>query len=166
MNQQDIHSIARSIQAHIQAEWENSFRATEPKMQAMYSQIGDSVYAIYGKHLFQAIHEQFKALSLQASPKLPGSLMNSREWGADESDRERWMWSKISKDGKAIGTIVIAVYHDHEQIRIPRPFKVIALEETSQAAVIKALSQLSPEFKNAPDMKEEVAAWLAANSEN
>jgi hypothetical protein len=163
LESQDIHSIGRYIQQHIDEEWEAAFRETHSKMLALYSQIGDSVYAIYGKHLFQTVHEQFKSSGLQASPKLPGSLMNSREWGADESDRQRWMWSKISRDGKAIGTIVIIIYHDHLQIRIPRAFQVIALEATSHAAVINALSQHSHEFKNAPDMKQEVAEYLAAN---
>ena len=158
----DIQSIGTYIQEHIKKEWENSFRQVEAKMQELYPQIGDSVYAIYGKQLFQKVHERFKELGLQASPRLPGSLMNSREWGESESERQRWMWSKISRsDGTAIGTIAIVVYHDHTQIRIPRPFRVIALEVSSPAAVIKALSEISPEFKNAPDMKQEVAEYLA-----
>jgi hypothetical protein len=162
----DIHSIGRTIQEHINQEWESAFRQVESKMLELYPQIGDSVYAIYGKQLFQKIQERFKELGLQANPRLPGSLMNSREWGESESDRQRWMWSKISRsDGTAIGTIVIVVFHDHTQIRIPRPFQVIALEVSSQAAVIKALSEISPEFKNAPDMKQEVAEYLAANQE-
>lgn len=162
----DIQSIGHYIQEHINQEWENAFQHCEAKMLEMYPKIGDSVYAIYGKQLFQNVHERFKELGLQANPRLPGSLMNSREWGEDESDRQRWMWSKISQsDGTTIGTIAIAVYHDHTQIRIPRAFRVIALEASSPAAVIKALSEISPEFKNAPDMKQEIADYLAANQE-
>jgi hypothetical protein len=160
----DIHSIGHYIQEHINQHWESCFQQCQSKMLEMYPQIGDSVYAIYGKQLFQKVHERFKELGLQASPRLPGSLMNSREWGENESERQRWMWSKISRsDGSAIGTIVIVVFHDHTQIRIPRAFQVIALEVSSPAAVIKALSEISPEFKNAPDMKQEVAEYLAAN---
>ncbi len=160
----DIHSIGRYIQEHITQHWESCFQQCQSKMLEMYPQIGDSVYAIYGKQLFQKVHERFKELGLQASPRLPGSLMNSREWGENESERQRWMWSKISRsDGSAIGTIVIVVFHDHTQIRIPRAFQVIALDVSSPAAVIKALSETSPEFKNAPDMKQEVAEYLAAN---
>lgn len=160
----DIHSIGRYVQEHINQQWESSFQQCQRKMLALYPQLGDSVYAIYGKHLFQKVHEHFKTVGLQASPRLSGSLMTSREWGDSESERQRWMWSKISRsDGSAIGTIVIVVFHDHTQIRIPRAFQVIALEVNSPAAVIKALSALSPDFKNAPDMKQEVADYLAAN---
>jgi hypothetical protein len=160
----DIQSIGRYIQEHINQHWESCFQQCQSKMLEMYPQIGDSVYAIYGKQLFQKVHERFKEWGLKASPRLPGGLMNSREWGENESERQRWMWSKISRsDGTAIGTIAIVVFHDHTQVRIPRAFQVIALEVSSPAVVIKALSEISHEFKNAPDMKQEVAEYLAAN---
>ena len=158
----NIHSLVKYIQAHIDAEWEKVFAEQQAKMIELYPQIGDSVYGIYGKCLFQSIHEQFKLVGLKATPNLPGSLTNSREWGEDDSDRQRWMWSKISwADGKALGTIATIFYHDHVQIRIPRPFKLIALEETGKVAVLEALSQLSPDFKNALDMREEIAVYMA-----
>jgi hypothetical protein len=103
-----------------------------------------------------------KQAGLRATPRLPGSFMTSREWGDDESEHHRWMWSKISAaDGTPIGTIAVVFFHDHIQIRIPRPFKIIGLEATSKGAVIAALSRLSPDFKNALEAKIEIAQYLA-----
>jgi hypothetical protein len=70
------------------------------------------------------------------------------------------MWSKISTtDGAPVGTIAIVFWHDHTQIRIPRPFQVIALEETTKGDVIKALSALSPDFKAALEARVEYADY-------
>ena len=77
------------------------------------------------------------------------------------------MWSKITKaDGAALGTIVTVFYHDHLQIRIPRAFKIIALEVTTKGDVIKALSRLSTDFKDALEAKIEIAQYLAGLAEN
>lgn len=161
--QRDIHALAAYIQQHIYEQWEVSFQHTRQKMVDLYDQLGDSVYAIYGQHLFQPIHDQFKTLGFRAVPRLPGSLPISREWGDDDRDRQRWMWSKINApDGTALGTIVTVFFHDHVEIRIPRAFQVIALAETSQGAVIRALSQLSADFKAAIDMKAEIAHYMQA----
>lgn len=161
----DIHLLAKVIEQHISNQWEAVFQAHRDEMVARYEELGDAVYAIYGAQLFKPVHAAMKAAGLKAVPKLPGNLNDSREWGDDETDRQRWMWSRITRtDGQAIGTIVIIYYHDHEAIRLPRQMGVIALEETSKGAVIKALSQRSPDFASAKDMKAEVAeyfAWLA-----
>jgi hypothetical protein len=161
----DIHMLAKVIDQHISDHWEVVFQAHRDEMVARYEELGDAVYAIYSTQLFKPVHSAMKVAGLMAMPKLPGKLNDSREWGDDETDRQRWMWSRITRsDGQAIGTIVIIYYHDHETIRLPRRMGVIALEETSKGAVIQALSQRSPEFATAKDMKAEVAdyfAWLA-----
>lgn len=159
-NQHDIHALARSIQGHVDAAWENSFQATHQQMVEKYPQIGDSVYAIYGKHLFEPIHRGLKQIGWRPSPRLPGSLPPSREWGP-EMDRQRWMWSKISTQaGNSIGTIVCVYYHDHVEIRIARPPRIIALEVTTHSAVIRALCELSDDFNAAKDMNEEYEEYL------
>jgi hypothetical protein len=157
----DIFTIANYVQQYVNDNWEATFQANRNEMIRLYPEIGDSVYGVYGNKLFKAVHEEFKANGLRATPKLPGSLNMSREWGDDERDRQRWMWSKIiGADGTAIGTIVTVFYHDHIEIRIPRVFQIIALKETSKSAVIEALSQMSSDFANAMDMKTEVALYI------
>ena len=73
------------------------------------------------------------------------------------------MWSKITAtgDGTAFGTIVTVFFHDHVEIRIPRPFRVISLKETSKTDVVKALSNLSADFKNALEARIEYAQYYA-----
>ena len=157
----DIHTIARYIQEHVDEQWDTVYRNTRDEMVARYDEIGDSVYGIYGSRLFRLIHDQFKDAGLRATPRLPGDFNSSREWGA-EDDRQRWMWSKIvTKDNAPVGTIVVTFYHDHEQIRIPRAFKIIGLGATSKLDVVEALSKLSPDFREAREAKIEIAEYLA-----
>jgi hypothetical protein len=157
----DIFTIANYVQQYVNEHWNAIFQENRDEMVRLYPEIGDSVYGVYGNKLFKVLHEEFKANGLRATPKLPGSLNMSREWGDDERDRQRWMWSKIiGADGTAIGTIVTVFYHDHIEIRIPRVFQIIALKETSKSAVIEALSQMSSDFANAMDMKTEVALYI------
>jgi hypothetical protein len=156
----DIHTLGRYIQQHIHEHWEAVYQSTQPEMLERYAEIGDSVYGIYGAHLFRPVHAELKQAGLRATPRLPGNFSISREWGP-EDERQRWMWSKISTtEDAAVGTIVTIFYHDHLQIRIPRAFQVIALEETSKREVVKALSRRSSDFKDALEAKIEIAQYL------
>jgi hypothetical protein len=162
----DIHTMGRYIQQHIDENWQAVYEETREEMLARYPEIGDSVYGIYGAHLFRHVHSQLKEARLKASPRLPGSFTISREWGP-EDERQRWMWSKvITAEVAGIGTIVTAFFHDHTQIRIPRPFLITALEVTSNGAVIKALSRISAEFRDAREAKIEIAEYLAQLAQN
>jgi len=159
----DIHILADYISRHIYSDWEDALKDTYDKMVELYPKIGDSVYATYSKRLFKPIHKQLKLAGLQAIQQLPGDLMISREWGQSEQDRQRWMWSEISTvDNNPLGTIVTIVFHDHEQIRIPRAFQVLALEEIGDENVINRLSALSSDFKVALDMQAEVEQYMAS----
>jgi hypothetical protein len=160
-NSNDIFTIGRYIEQHVNEQWEVIFQNTQREMLDRYDEIGDSVYGIYGTHLFRHIHAQLKDVNLRATPRLPGNFSTSREWGT-EDDRQRWMYSKItSKEGGAIGTIVTVFFHDHLQIRIPRPFKIIALTETSKGDVVKALSRISDDFGKALEARIEYAQYYA-----
>jgi hypothetical protein len=160
-----INGIAAFLQQHINAHWQTTFDACHAELIEKFPQIGDSVYGIYGNYLFKPAYRQIKEAGFRITPKLPGNFMISREWG-EETDRQRWMWSKVTTaEGTPIGTLVIVFYHDHETIRIPRAFDVIALEATSKPDVIRALSQRSPEFAAAREAKIEIAEYLASLEE-
>jgi hypothetical protein len=159
----DIHTLARYIQQHVNEHWEQVFQENRQEMIDRYDEIGDAVYGLYGQRLFKPVHAQLKTVGLRAVPRLPGSFSTSREWGDDDSDRQRWFQSKIvTTDGAAVGTMVVIFYHDHLQIRIPRPFEIFGLDVTSRGSVIEALSRRSEAFKKALDAKDEYAAYLAA----
>jgi len=161
----DIHTLGRYIEQHISETWLTTFQACHSELLELYPKIGDTVYGVYGKYLFQHIHDEMKTVGLRATPKLPGNFSISREWG-EEDNRQRWMWSKISTtDGRAFGTIVTIFWHDHNEIRIPRPFQIIALAETTKGDVVRALSARSPEFKQALEAREEFAAYAAGDTE-
>lgn len=159
----DIHTLGRYIQQYINDNWDKVFQANRQEMIDRYDEIGDAVYGLYGTRLFRPIHDQLKLVGLRARPRLPGHFDTSREWGDDDSDRERWMWSRIeTTDRKSVGTIATAFFHDHIQIRIPRPFRIIALNETAKGDVVAALSRISPEFGAALEARVEYAEYYAA----
>lgn len=160
-NSLDIFTLGRYVQQYVDEQWEPVFLSMRDEMIASYDELGDGVYGVYGAKLFKSLHDQFKTLGIRANSRLPGNLNISREWGDDDSDRQRWMWSKITVDGAAIGTIVTVFYHDHIQIRIPRSFRIIPLEAVSKGDVIRVLSEMSDDFRNALDMTEEVAEYMA-----
>src|SRR5262245_36583898 len=121
----DIHTIAGAIAGHIAENWQASFVAVQAEMAERYAEIGESVYAIYGKHLFKPVQGGLKSAGLRHVPRLPfGGFMASREWGP-EDNRERWFWSKLTRaDGSAAGTMALAFYHDHINLRIPQSLRV------------------------------------------
>ncbi len=162
-----ISILARYIERHIEEKWQTVFQDNYSKLLDLYNRVGDdAAYGFYVQRLFQPVHEQLKEDGLRASPRLPGNLSISREWGPDD-DRQRWFWSKItSTEGAPVGTIVILFFHDHLQIHIPRPPGVIALEETTKADVVEALSDLSADFRDALEAKEEFAQYIAQMSQN
>lgn len=157
----DIQTLARYVQQHIDEHWEPVFQQYHDKMVAAYNDIGDAVYGMYGLYLFRPVHEQFKQVGLKATPRLPGNLDISREWGPDD-DRQRWMWSKITstEDGQPVGTIVTAYYHDHTVVRVPRAPRIIGLDAVRKPDVIAALSALSEDFSQALDARTEYALYL------
>lgn len=158
----DIHALAQYIQAHVDAEWQRVYEAMRGEMVAKYDQIGEAVYGLYGARLFKPVHQQLKAMGWRATPHLPGNLNISREWGESESDRQRWMWSKIVReDGSAAGTIATVFHHDHTAIRIPRGMAIIGLEAVTKREVVAALTERAPEFGTALEAREEYAQYLA-----
>ncbi|HXV98187.1 MAG TPA: DUF6022 family protein [Anaerolineae bacterium] len=160
--ERDIHAIGRYIQAHIAENWQVVLETRHDKLLDAYNRAGDMAYGTYLDLLFRPVHKQLKQAGLRPKPRLPGDFDISREWGRlDETDQQRWMWSTIhSIEGEALGTIVTIVFHDHTQFRIPRQPQIIALAETSQQAVVEALSRRSADFKNAREAKIEIAEYL------
>jgi hypothetical protein len=157
----DIFALGRYVQAHVDSHWETVFQAVYETMVARYDELGDGVYGLYGTALFKPIHAQFREAGWRVQPRLPGNFGISREWGDDERDRQRWMWSKITApDGTVWGTIATGFYHDHCEIRIPRPFRIIALRESTKGEVVKALTTQLPEFGNALEATIEYAEYL------
>jgi hypothetical protein len=158
----DIHAVSRYIQEHVAADWQVVLETKHDKLLDAYNRAGDMAYGTYLDLLFRPVHKWLKQADLRPKPRLPGKFDISREWGReDETDQQRWMWSTIqTMEGEALGTVVTIVYHDHTQFRIPRPPQILALTETSQEAVVKALSHRSVDFKNAREAKIEIAEYL------
>ena len=157
----NVESIARYIQEHVDQYCELVWNEHNPKLLKAYEQMGDSAYGQFLGLLFKPVNELLKSEGFKLKPKLPGDLNMSREWGATESDRERWMWSTIKQpDGSDCGTIVVKVFHDHTGFSLPRKPEVIFVDVTNKQEVIYQLSKISSEFAKALDMKAEYAAYL------
>jgi hypothetical protein len=165
--ERDINVIAQCIESHINENWKIVFENNQDQLIDAYKKAGDMAYGSYLNLLFLGINKLLKEDGLRADTRLPGNLEISREWGNtdDFTDQERWMWSTITKidDGESIGTIVTKVYHDHTQLRLPRPPQVIALAESTKENVVQALSELSSNFKQAREFQIEYAEYMKDN---
>lgn len=161
-----IHTLGQYVQAYLDAHTQPVFAVHQARMERQYAEIGEAVYGVYGKHLFAPLYVEFKAMGLRTTPRLPfGGFADSREWGPEE-DRQRWFWSKITADDEvALGTLVLAFYHDHVRLRIPRPPRVVPIEATSKVAVIAALARIAPEYGRTQDARSEIAAYLAQQAQ-
>lgn len=163
----DIFAITQCIESHITKNWQTVFRENQDRLVDAYKKAGDMAYGTYLNLLFLPVNKQMKEAGLRPDNRLPGDLEISREWGNTEdfTDQERWMWSTITaiKSGEALGTIVTKVYHDHTQLRLPRPPQVIALLETGKEDVVEELSQRSDNFKQAREFQIELAEYMKNN---
>jgi Family of unknown function (DUF6022) len=156
-----IDAIAQYIDGHIRENWQTVLLEKRDQLQEAYNEGGDMAYGTYLNLLFLAIHKQLKEAGLRPEPRFPGDFDISREWGEDDSDRQRWMWSTIhSLNGEPLGTIVTIVFHDHTQFRVPRQPKIIALSVISKEDVVAALSLRSDDFKHALEFTVEYEEYL------
>ena len=162
-----IELIAEQTRLHIDKNWEFVLSEYSARLLKAYEEIGDGAYGLYLDYLFKPVYKQLKKSGFSVLPKLPGNLNISREWGnADETDQQRWMWSVIRfPDGSDCGTIVVEVYHDHTQFRLPKPPAIRFLTFTKREDITAELSRISPDFSKAKDMKAEYADYLAKLSE-
>lgn len=161
----DIGALAAHIERHIAQNWQRLLETKHDKLLDAYHRVGEMAYGAYLEWLFRPLHKQAKQAGLSLSPRFPGDFNISREWG-EEEDRQRWMWSTVSaRDGAALGTIVVKVFHDHTQFRLPRPVEVIALTETGKDAVVEALAQRSTDFAQAKEASIEIAEYLQSLAE-
>jgi hypothetical protein len=158
----DLQTVARYIEGHITANWQEVLETRHAKLMDAYNRGGDMAYGTYCELLFRPVHRQLQQAGLRALPKLPGDFDISREWGnASETDQQRWMWSTIARtDGAALGTIITKFFHDHTQFRVPRAPQVFSITETGKDAVVKALARRSADFARAREASIEIAEYL------
>lgn len=153
-NDDSVKTISQFIEDRIEKNWNTVFKSNAKKLTEAYIKAGDRAYGTYANLLFSPITKELKKAGFKSHPKLPGDLNISREWGDNETDRQRWIWSTIeSVEGEKIGTIVTILYHDHTELRIPRPPEIFHLEEIKEEKIINALSRMSDEFKRSKEFK-------------
>jgi hypothetical protein len=164
----NIESLGAYIEEHIATSWLPLLEDHRVMLEQKFQTIGDEAYGIYLDLLFKAIHEQLAACDFRVHPKLPGNFSISREWGnKEENDQQRWMWSTVrSSIYNDIGTVVVKVFHDHTAFRIPRKPAIITLSVSKKTDIVRALSGLSPSFKEAAEAKVEIAKYLASQTNN
>ncbi|HYF62402.1 MAG TPA: DUF6022 family protein [Herpetosiphonaceae bacterium] len=140
--------------------WLALLEERRPRLLDAYERVGELAYGAYLELLFRPLNRAAKAAGIALAPRLPGDFNSSREWGADESDRQRWMWSGAGgPDGAALGTIVLQIHHDHTRFRLPRAPGALVLAETG-GSVAAALAARSPEFAAAREASVEIAEYL------
>ena len=124
-----IHTVARFIARCIRANYQRMFEQNFGHLTEPHGLMDDRVYQQYLKLLFEPVEEALRGGGFAARPALADSFAMAREWGP-EHERQKWLWSKISSPtGQLLGTLLVIFYHDHTQVRIPRPPLVLPLQE-------------------------------------
>lgn len=165
----DIHALAQHVQRHVGEHWQAILDENAKKLADAYARGGDMAYGTYLGLLFRPVNRQLKAVGFVLTPDLPGDLDRSREWGnaPDETNQQRRMWSLVqSADDEGLGALVTVIFHDHTGFRLPCSPHIIALTESSNDAVIGALSARSEEFRSAREFTIEVAEYLKSLESN
>ncbi|WP_299364239.1 DUF6022 family protein [uncultured Paracoccus sp.] len=163
----DINEIAAAVQILVDRGMAERLPDRKQEFQDLFDQVGDAAYGRLNTELFWPVRAMLGTAGLKATPRLPGRFQSSREWGnADESHQQRWSWSVVSKaDGTAIGAIAVGSHHDHGRFHLPRSPEVIAVEATSEAAIIRELSARMPAFGEAQDFRTWYADYLAGQAD-
>jgi hypothetical protein len=157
----DLAALERGLNEFINRRWRALLEERRPRLLEAYERVGELAYGAYLELLFRPLNRAARAAGIGLAPRLPGDFNSSREWGRDESDRQRWMWSALSgPDGAPLGTIVVQVHHDHTQFRLPRAPGALVLAETGIPAVAAALADRSPDFAAAREASVEIAEYL------
>ncbi|HEY7416546.1 MAG TPA: DUF6022 family protein [Ktedonobacteraceae bacterium] len=139
-----IETLAAYVQQFTDENWQRIWEQMLPKATVFHEKGGDHAYAVFALPLFQPLAEELASVDLIAQPHLPGDLSWSwEEWGPQQ-ERERRLASVVSqKDGEALGTLVIRFFHDHTQLRLPRPLIISSLRETDREAIAQAIQHIA-----------------------
>lgn len=159
----DVIALGSYIQAVVDRRFNELVAADDADWQKCFREIGDAAYGRFNALVFKPVREAMAFAGLKPVPQFPGSFQSSREWGnADESHQQRWFLTCIkAAGGSPLGTIAIGSHHDHTRFRLPRSPEVIAVSAVRRREVIELLTELMPEFGEAPEFREWYAQYLA-----
>src|SRR3954454_22319776 len=129
-----IETVTEYIQFYLDEHWQMVWRDHLSEIERVYAQSGDPAYGVYGRALFPPVDEELRQANLTCRPGFPGEFSSSWEQGPRE-ERERRFWCVLQHgEARTIGALVTRFFHDHPQLRIPRPPVVLTVEKTDPAA--------------------------------
>lgn len=140
-----LHVLAAHAQQYIDNQWKPVWERHLEETERIFAKGGDSAYGFYCFKLFQPLAAEIAEAGWVTQPVLPGTFPQSEEhWGPWEN-RERRFWSVIQHDsGKALGTLITRIFHDHTQLRLPRPPHIYAIHETDPSEISHFLIHADP----------------------
>ncbi|WP_221089374.1 DUF6022 family protein [Deinococcus aquaedulcis] len=144
----DIEALGDWLDAQLAAQWQDVLGTHAGKLADAYARAGDAAYGTYLNLLLRGAKRELRAAGLRAQPPLPGDFGVSREWGnAQETDQERWMWSVLhSPDGTPLGTLVVAMAHDHTRFHLPRRPRAFGVPSVDLTQTETLLGERSADF--------------------
>lgn len=126
--------------------WHATRESHAQRPDSAFAKGGDKAYGTNLTLLLRPLTKAMRTFDLGVYPRLPGSFMESREWGnADGSEQQRWFWTSIvrQRDVCALGTLVTVLHHDHRCFRLPRAPEMFALAAVGVDVVERELCSLS-----------------------
>jgi hypothetical protein len=146
--------VATWIRARLERDWDRSWRDNLAEITSAWERIGEPAYGLYNRELFRPIHNDLQAEGMLCSPRLPGTMQHSEEEWGPEDFRERRMWTLVHDQragGQALGALVVRFFHDHTELRLPRPPTMESVPLTDHDAIREVILQDPRQWAHASD---------------
>jgi Family of unknown function (DUF6022) len=162
-----IHTLASYIRPYIREQWQILLQEHQEDLLRTFDQAGEYAYGTYFRMLCQPIQEQLRLAGFVCEPDYPGDFRTAsvEYWGPPE-ERERCLWSVVkTAQGTCLGTMVLQVFHDHTQFRVPYPPGILTLEEIETEALIEALSHASVRLRGRQQGEASQQKWAIRHNQ-
>lgn len=149
LDARSIETLAQSCARWFDTVWLHAWENHEARLHRAFANAGDRAYGAYLSLLLRPLLRQFSQAGLVTYPLLPGSLLDSREWGnGAQTEQQRWFWCAVGllDHDMPLGTLVTVLHHDHTRFRLPRAPEIFGLAATGLQNVEKELGRRSPDF--------------------
>jgi hypothetical protein len=137
-----VATVADWVNQRLDRDWKVVWDDHLDHLRTLFDTVGEPAYGAYNQALYRSIQQALNRQGLTCRPPLPGSLPLSEERWGTEDHRERRMWTLLfDRDDQVLGAIVTRFFHDHTELRLPRPPTVDGLaetdHETSRAIIVQ-----------------------------
>src|SRR5580698_8719078 len=139
----DVFGVAAFVHATVVETWMACWDQELSTLRRLWETVGEPAYGRFTSRLFRPVEAALEEQGFVCEPRLPGNLRLSEErWGSPR-DRERRMWSLVSREHCPIGVLVTRFFHDHTALRLPSPPAIVGLDAVDHLSVRRLVVEAS-----------------------